>query len=677
MNSLNIISARVSPPPSPAPSRSNSLSTLGLAVSPDTDNPRQNQTESALGKISEKDGLMAEPDEFPLEGDPQDPLGHDYAIDETTPLIPQAKELSSRGTPWVLYPKRIANAFVNSLRWVLSTLAAPGVYLYACICDEDGYFAPLQRLRKLFAFYGGNAKTMALDYHEGIAASEKRRHGIVGSASKTGRGSSRTMRIVGSSGSSSSGLSSESESDPDRARQGSRRGTSGKHLRSKSLPDSDEIAPAQRSIRIKLHSDEALRQRKHRKAQSASAQGNGRSGDAVGDISAQLKSPTSPAGALTKYPKTPAPPRPLVPRRQPSYINNKNVELTDVRHQKTLILDLDETLIHSMSKGGRMSTGHMVEVRLNTTYQGVAGQATIGPQHPILYYVHKRPHCDEFLRRVSKWYNLVVFTASVQEYADPVIDWLEAERKYFSARYYRQHCTFRHGAFIKDLSSVEPDLSKVMILDNSPLSYMFHQDNAIPIQGWISDPTDSDLMYLIPFLEGLQYVSDLNMSLHYLPAVKPSAIALGTIFNHTVELAVLTPVFGQTYQRAKSANTKEEFIRSREASGAAVAWGTALVGSALQSYGVGALINATGTLSYKGAAYLGGLIFAATSAPTFISQLFVEKRALEQVGVSVLAKLFETIGLSVFMTWWGTHTNPFEHTGAGGTPLSRSPFRSE
>jgi CTD nuclear envelope phosphatase 1 len=126
-----------------------------------------------------------------------------------------------------------------------------------------------------------------------------------------------------------------------------------------------------------------------------------------------------------------------------------------------------------------------------------------------------------------------VFTASVQEYADPVIDWLEAERKFFSGRYYRQHCTFRHGAFIKDLSSVEPDLSKVMILDNSPLSYMFHQgtrqhrktmlfmlraismtdlitDNAIPIQGWINDPTDNDLLHLVPLLEGLQYVSDVR-----------------------------------------------------------------------------------------------------------------------------------------------------------------------
>lgn len=101
-----------------------------------------------------------------------------------------------------------------------------------------------------------------------------------------------------------------------------------------------------------------------------------------------------------------------------------------------------------------------------------------------------------------------------------------------------------------------------------------------------------------------------------LPPVKPSAIALGTFFNHGVELAVLGPVFGQTYQRAKAANTKEEFVRSKEASGAAIAWGTSFVGSALQSYGVGALINATGTLTYRGAAYLGGLIFAATAAPS-------------------------------------------------------------
>lgn len=176
--------------------------------------------------------------------------------------------------------------------------------------------------------------------------------------------------------------------------------------------------------------------------------------------------------------------------------------------KKTLIIDLDETLIHSMAKGGRMSTGHMVEVRLGGPVS--SSGVSLGPGVPILYYVHERPGCHEFLRKVCKWYNLIVFTASVQEYADPVIDWLERERKYFSGRYYRQHCTFRNGAYIKDLAQVEPDLSRVMILDNSPMSYIFHEDNAIPIEGWISDPTDHELQHLVPLFEGLQYVTDVR-----------------------------------------------------------------------------------------------------------------------------------------------------------------------
>merc|ERR1711964_78280 len=75
-------------------------------------------------------------------------------------------------------------------------------------------------------------------------------------------------------------------------------------------------------------------------------------------------------------------------------------------------------------------------------------------------------------------------------------------------------------------------------------------------------------------------------------------------------------VFGDTYHRAQAANSKEEFVKSKEAASAAAAYGTSLVGSAIQSYGVGALINATGTLSYKGAAYLGSSIFFASSAPS-------------------------------------------------------------
>ncbi|BDD61927.1 hypothetical protein MAP00_006941 [Monascus purpureus] len=149
-------------------------------------------------------------------------------------------------------------------------------------------------------------------------------------------------------------------------------------------------------------------------------------------------------------------------------------------------------------------------------------------------------------------------------------------------------------------------------------------------------------------------------TLHYLPPVKPSAIAVGTVFTHTASLGILAPVFGETYHRAQVANSKEEFIKSKEAAGTATAWGSSLVGSAVQTYGVAALLNATGTLSYKGAAYLGGLIFMASAAPSFISQIFAEKQPLDTIAVGAVSRLFETVGLSLFLTWWGTRTSPFD-----------------
>lgn len=147
-------------------------------------------------------------------------------------------------------------------------------------------------------------------------------------------------------------------------------------------------------------------------------------------------------------------------------------------------------------------------------------------------------------------------------------------------------------------------------------------------------------------------------NLQYWPAVRPSAIAMGTAFNHAMSLAVLTPVFGETYKKAESSNSKEEFFKSREAASAATAWGTSFVGSGLQAYGVGALINATGTLTYKGAAYLGALVFLASSAPSLVSQFFLEKRPMDQFAVGALARVVETFGLTMFMTWWGTYDTP-------------------
>ncbi|KAL9479709.1 hypothetical protein ACSS6W_004495 [Trichoderma asperelloides] len=477
MNSLNIITARVSPPPSPTHSRSNSISS-GTGLQSDDDKALDVSDDKADGQ--EAQPLCAEGSLSEKRFDNDDEAS--FATEET-PLFCESKPDGKRSRWWHVLPRGIASSIINTIRWLFATLTAPGYFLLACFYDDFGKFAPMTQLKKLFGFHGGDLGTDDL-------------YPSTPNSKKTGR-NSRHLKIPStpprSSNTSSSGLSSESEDEP--------RAAKGRHNRSKSAQSTEETGSARRSIRIKLNDEE---QRKHRKSQSTVSQGKGDLGRS--ELSAQLKSPTSPIAALTKYPKTPAPPRPLIPRRQPSYLNLLEPSR---KQQKTLILDLDETLIHSMSKGGRMNSGHMIEVQLNTATLGMSGQNSVA-QHPILYWVNKRPYCDEFLRRICKWFNLVVFTASVQEYADPVIDWLESERKFFSARYYRQHCTYRQGAYIKDLSSVEPDLSKVMILDNSPLSYLFHEDNAIPIQGWINDPTDSDLMHLVPLLEGLQYVHDVR-----------------------------------------------------------------------------------------------------------------------------------------------------------------------
>jgi hypothetical protein len=82
---------------------------------------------------------------------------------------------------------------------------------------------------------------------------------------------------------------------------------------------------------------------------------------------------------------------------------------------------------------------------------------------------------------------------------------------------------------------------------------------------------------------------------------------------------VLGPVFGETYRKAQNADSKEEFIKSKEAASAAALYGSTLVGSGIQTYAVAAILNHCGIFSYKGAAYIGGLIFAATSVPQVCS----------------------------------------------------------
>ncbi|XP_057600511.1 carboxy-terminal domain RNA polymerase II polypeptide A small phosphatase 1 isoform X5 [Hippopotamus amphibius kiboko] len=122
-------------------------------------------------------------------------------------------------------------------------------------------------------------------------------------------------------------------------------------------------------------------------------------------------------------------------------------------------------------------------------------------------YVLKRPHVDEFLQRMGELFECVLFTASLAKYADPVADLLDKWGA-FRARLFRESCVFHRGNYVKDLSRLGRDLRRVLILDNSPASYVFHPDNAVPVASWFDNMSDTELHDLLPFFEQLSRVDD-------------------------------------------------------------------------------------------------------------------------------------------------------------------------
>ena len=70
--------------------------------------------------------------------------------------------------------------------------------------------------------------------------------------------------------------------------------------------------------------------------------------------------------------------------------------------------------------------------------------------------------------KCSTLFEVIIFTASVPEYADPLLDLLDKNRV-IAHRLYRQHCTCIKAGFAKDLSKLNRDLKDVIIVDVSPI----------------------------------------------------------------------------------------------------------------------------------------------------------------------------------------------------------------
>ena len=165
-----------------------------------------------------------------------------------------------------------------------------------------------------------------------------------------------------------------------------------------------------------------------------------------------------------------------------------------------LVIDLDETLVHSSFKVGTFKIYHVILMffpslsfpliffSLFPTHFFSFSQQPInnadfivpveidGTIHQV--YVLKRPFVDEFLQKMGELYECVLFTASLAKYADPVADLLD-KWGVFKSRLFRESCVFYRGNYVKDLGRLGRDLHKVIIVDNSPASYIFHPDNAV------------------------------------------------------------------------------------------------------------------------------------------------------------------------------------------------------
>ena len=112
-------------------------------------------------------------------------------------------------------------------------------------------------------------------------------------------------------------------------------------------------------------------------------------------------------------------------------------------------------------------------------------------------------------------YVIIVYTASHQTYADEVLNYLDPKKEIFAYRLYRHNCVRvkmeNDDIYVKDLRIFKNiDLKKIIIIDNSALSFAFQLDNGIPILPYYDNKDDHELMTLVNYLNSIATVDDLR-----------------------------------------------------------------------------------------------------------------------------------------------------------------------
>ena len=198
--------------------------------------------------------------------------------------------------------------------------------------------------------------------------------------------------------------------------------------------------------------------------------------------------------SLNDYHTTQNSPSKVKVKKIPFYTNKDMMSANSGK--KTLVLDLDETLVHSTTKKAFPNRKNIIlhmKIR-NINY-------TI--------YVILRPFLEVFLHEMSLCYDLYIFTASLSHYSKNLIEIID-KNKVIKQVLNRENCKFIKGLYLKDLSIFKRDLKDIIIIDNNPLSYTLNKNNGIPIPTWIDDPNDKELAKLIPIMKYLSKVTDVR-----------------------------------------------------------------------------------------------------------------------------------------------------------------------
>lgn len=163
-----------------------------------------------------------------------------------------------------------------------------------------------------------------------------------------------------------------------------------------------------------------------------------------------------------------------------------------------LVLDLDETLVHG-------------------SLEPIDGPDLVVPcvlnQDRIDVFIRKRPGVERFLAKVGDLFEVVVYTASMGQYASKVVAEFDTTKQ-VKAELYRESCILTQRGYVKDLSRLRRDLSRTIIIDNSHESVMFQPENAIVCVSFFTDPDDIELDLIGDFLESIKDVKDVRQHLH-------------------------------------------------------------------------------------------------------------------------------------------------------------------